>query len=345
MTQRPEPSTKQWRELINAAKAYRALEPWNLFTYERVFAVDHPECEDILYCTILGMLGEVFGLGVYLGEEGLQSYYHISSGQLQDGQLPTTLQAMLISFESKKDLDKKELRLLKKLGYSFIGSKKWPQFQVYSSPTAGEPLWPDAQQAKHMTVALRAATDLVQQKQLHQELSHEPSAQADMIPLLRCSSSEGGWNVEYIRQETKEPQMPEPPAQDEVRLQRLIKSAERGGVWEGSVLRFPAQVELDSGGAYAPPLALWVDHDSFYILGHALGYPDTGWELLASSLLEAMENIAIIPRQILVDTEMALSVLSDLTASLQIEVSRRKTLPAIKDVFEGMYREMPSWLD
>lgn len=343
MTHQAQPSTGQWRELINAAKSFRELEPWNLFEDELVFAVDHPECEDILYCTILGMLGEVLGLGVYPGEQGLQSYYQIASGQLLDGQLPYALQAMLISFESKKYLDKKELRLLKKLGYSFIGPKKWPQFQVYTS--RNEALWPDAQQAKHMTVALWAALEVVQQEQNHQGIFHESSAQAGGIPVLRWSSSDKTWIVEYTRPEPGEQRLPQPAEPDEVRLQRLLKSAVRKGIWEGSVLRFPAAVELESGGSYAPPLALWVEHDSFYILGHELGEPGTGWELLASTLLQAMEANGIIPRKILVDTDMALSTLSKLTERLHIEISRTTTLPAIKDVFHNMERGISQWLD
>lgn len=341
MTHRSQPSTSQWRELINAAKSFRKLEPWSFFENELVFAVNHPECEDILYCTILGMLGDVLGLGVYPGEQGLQSYYQIASGQLLEGQLPFALQAMLISFASKKELDKKDFRLLKKLGYSFIGPRKWPQFQVYTS--RNEVQWPDAQQAKYMTVALRAAMEVAQREQNHQGIFHEPTAQADAIPVLRWSAPEGTWSVEHARPEPGEQPLPQPPELDEVRLQRLLKSADRVGIWEGSVLQLPAQVELDSGGSYAPPLGLWVEHGSYYILGYELGVSGTGWELLASTLLQAMETNGIIPRKILVDTDMALSILSKLTDYLHIEISRTATLPAIKDVFHNMQREMPHW--
>ena len=110
-------------------------------------------------------------------------------------------------------------------------------------------------------------------------------------------------------------------------------------------MRFPAEVELESGGSYAPPLGLWVEHDSYYILGHELGEPGTGWELLASTLLQAMETNGIIPRKILVDTDMALSILSKLTEYLHFEISRTTTLPAIKDVFHNMERGMPQWLE
>jgi hypothetical protein len=39
MTDNPQPSTRQWRRLINAAKSFRELEPWNLYEYEHLFQV------------------------------------------------------------------------------------------------------------------------------------------------------------------------------------------------------------------------------------------------------------------------------------------------------------------
>ena len=345
MTDNSKPSTGQWRTLINAANAFRKLEPWKLYEYEQVFGVQHPEGEDILYCTILGMLGEVLGLGIYPGQQGLQSYYQMAYGLIQNGLFPPSFQAMLVSFESKKDMDKKELRLFKKLGYSFRGPKKWPQFQVYTAQHSSEGLWPDAHQAKQMNIALQAALEVVHREYKNQSIFYEPSQESDIIPLLKWSSSEEKWGVEYSEQDPKEKvSLPQPPDLDQVRLQRLISSAQRQGIWEGSVLQLPAKIELDQGESYAPPMGLWAEHGSYFILGFEIGHPGTGWELIVSSLIQAMEKNSIIPQKILVDNAMARNMLSKLTTYLHIEISQTETLPAITDVFQGMKRDIFSSL-
>jgi hypothetical protein len=63
-----------WRELVKAADGFYAERPWEILTEETIFGVLDPESGQTLYCTILGQLGEVFGMAVYPGPDGWRSH-------------------------------------------------------------------------------------------------------------------------------------------------------------------------------------------------------------------------------------------------------------------------------
>ena len=72
-----------WKELFAAAGGFREIEPWRWMSDSDVFGVQNPADKQIGYCCVLGELGEVFGLVVYLGSEGLEQYRKIQSGKLR----------------------------------------------------------------------------------------------------------------------------------------------------------------------------------------------------------------------------------------------------------------------
>ncbi len=81
----PSCSLPVWKNLYDAALAFRDIEPWEWMSDTDVFGVQNPEDGEIGYCCVLGELGEVLGLVVYLGTEGLEQHRNIQSGKLHAG--------------------------------------------------------------------------------------------------------------------------------------------------------------------------------------------------------------------------------------------------------------------
>ncbi len=101
--------------------------------------MENPETKEIAYCSFMVALGEVFALNVYLGPEGLQSFFHFQDlagdDPHADSQDITDAYFMLkflsVSFENRDQLDKKDLATVKDLIFNIRGKKQWPQFRSH----------------------------------------------------------------------------------------------------------------------------------------------------------------------------------------------------------------------
>ena len=74
--------------LYDAAFAFRALKLWDKLADDQIFAIQMKD--QICYISITGMLGEHYSLGVYPGQEGIDSLWRIY--QMSAFQNPCRLQ-------------------------------------------------------------------------------------------------------------------------------------------------------------------------------------------------------------------------------------------------------------
>src|SRR3989338_1822045 len=69
------PSLAEWKELYKQAVKFKEIAPWCWMWDSNLFGVKNPEDGETGYCCVLGAAGEVFGLVVYKGCEGLDGYW------------------------------------------------------------------------------------------------------------------------------------------------------------------------------------------------------------------------------------------------------------------------------
>src|SRR5215471_6541539 len=101
------PTAREWKDLYAAAVEFGKIHCWEWMYDSNIFGAKNPETGEIGYCCVMGNLGEVFALGVYLGSDGLEGYLKMASGELTSGDhdLLHYQKCLMASFEDRKDLD------------------------------------------------------------------------------------------------------------------------------------------------------------------------------------------------------------------------------------------------
>jgi hypothetical protein len=101
-----EPTREEWRRLYETALAYRERAPWQWLSDADLFGVRDPASGEIGWCSVFGAAGELFGLFVYAGSEGLATYLRMAGEDLDSDELPYIQQGWLATFEDRPALDK-----------------------------------------------------------------------------------------------------------------------------------------------------------------------------------------------------------------------------------------------
>jgi hypothetical protein len=122
---------EKWLSLYETAQSYKELAPWKWMGDAQVFGVEHPTEKTLHFCVVFGRGGIVYGLNVYKGVAGLDSYLGILEASPFDNPL-FSQRAIALAFEDRKNLTKEDYQHIKKLGLKFRGKNSWTQFLDYT---------------------------------------------------------------------------------------------------------------------------------------------------------------------------------------------------------------------
>lgn len=199
-----------------------------------------PRSREVGYCCVLGALGEIFALCVYLGAEGLAGYGKMQARgmgrELED--LPFTQKCLMASFEDRERLHKEDRDIIKKLGLKFRGRDSWPLFR--SHMPGYFPWCMTKDEALFLTAALQQATDVVKRFKENGDLLTPPE---DDLVFTRIPSTEGKgrtWRDDWVRPDAFEREEPELPPVETERLDRILRSSSGSQTaWEVDFFLFP----------------------------------------------------------------------------------------------------------
>ncbi|WP_188454193.1 plasmid pRiA4b ORF-3 family protein [Virgibacillus oceani] len=121
-----------WGDVLQKAKEFQKLKPWEYMDDSSIFAVIDPMTEQRLFCSILGGAGENYGMAVYIVKEGYATLKDIISGKIPDNfEILLKQRSLLVSFEDREDLEKDDYELIKSYSIPFRGRKAWPEFRSF----------------------------------------------------------------------------------------------------------------------------------------------------------------------------------------------------------------------
>jgi hypothetical protein len=311
----------EWKALHELANRIRQAEPWRILTDTDLFALRDPATQQVGLVSVLGNLGQVYAVHLYLPPEGLLFWLQFFRKGTTD---PTfaqfNLRLLEVSFVAKKMLTLPDLTLREQLGLGTPKSRThgYPQFRSYRPRCL--PWYLEAEEVRLLGIALDASLEFAARRIRGEEPWIFDDSAGDELPVLSVygptAGESGGWSVHRERLRVPQNSLKTPPVSevlDQVTLHRLPALPVRDEVWQAGASFLPALL-TDGARPIYPVLGLVVNESADEVLQPLL---DNDLQLEpACTVLRAVTAAAIrrdgLPRLIRVASNEARSTLERL---------------------------------
>ncbi len=327
-----EPTNEEWLKLYDAALKFKAIEAWNWMYDDYLFGVQNPEDGEIGYCTVIGALGEVFGLIVYMGQNGLKSYLTIASNPEKIENNLYIQDCLSATYDDRAYLDKKDMAIIKKLGLKFRGKNAYPLFRRYKPNYY--PWYLTADECRFLTIVFEQAVYICM------KVKNDKSFLPDIFDTGYCLVryfEDGKWKDKQERLDTGEKKREITIQTNELKLAAIKKkNIKSEGKWEiDFFVNFTMPIK-EKGRPYFPLVTLIVDSLSGHVFNVYLSEPSDYYQKIFDNFVEFIEKTGVIPREIFVEKDELETIIHPASASLGIKLSKVKKCRMVKEVQKGL---------
>lgn len=312
-----------WKTLFDRALAYRDLAPWTWMDDDHIFAVMAPDGES-LYCTVIGALGQEYGLVIYIGEEGYMCLQDILSGTLHPKDAVFQERALLVSLAPRNHLERDDKALLRKHHIPVSGKQLLPMFRSFVP--GYYPWFLSEEEAAWAAMALEQAV-VVAERLRGGELALAAFSRGNRLFARVAERREDGlhWRDGWV---------PRPKAKkketsaldigtDELAKAKTLERAPLFVEFSVAYVNRPIQ-ERRSERPYFPLLALAADAASGVILHHQVFRGQTDAKTLQQSFLAFARALGCVPSHVRVTKEHG-PLLAPLLRELGVNMSTGPT--------------------
>lgn len=331
----PQVPLELWSELYQAAIAFNDCGPWTILEPDAVVAVINPENQEPGYCCVMGHMGQIFGMEVYLGGLGHNTLSEIMNAV---GQPPMDIayrkNSLYLEFVGSDEPTKEEKSIIRKLGLKFRGPAAWPLFRSCRPDCV--PWFLEEPEVRFFAIALRQIVAVCERVLAESTLVLPPTRHDGY--LTRVPESRDGrvvWSDRWVKPKPFE----KPPLPvmvfDEVRFAQAKKKVKHiDKSWAVGLLS--AMPVEDDERPYYTRLFLAADEKSGYLFASAIMHPKSYHELLLPKLIEVIEKTGIMPSTIRISSPDLHALLKAPLKRMGIEVKLVKNLPVIEEAYESM---------
>ncbi len=153
---RKEASIEQWKELYEAGTRIKELKPWEKFWDMDLIGIRYGTEEEIIFFSILGRGGDCYGITVYEGYEGLNSFLMLTmqeSMNLATEYVMFNQRNLTCYWGDRDELSDQQRTIIKELGYKYRGKNQWLYFLSFEP--GYYPYNMDEEEVLRMTVYLQ----------------------------------------------------------------------------------------------------------------------------------------------------------------------------------------------
>src|ERR1039457_2235611 len=321
-----------WRELYQAAVSFQLLAPWQWMNDIHVFGINNEHGVRLL--TVMGCLGEVFGLVSYRGSVGADFLLRLRRGQFapENPDARFYQDALLVDFVPRKDLRKEERAILQQLDFKPPVRKpqRFPQFQSHRPGYV--PWFIDEAEGRRLLDDLRKAVPFAEL--LRTNLTLYESRQENEFPFFPASVSEP-LTLDQLDWHTMVPVPPpaDPPVDTQgFNLPTLLALPQPAQTtWELTAFYTSMSIS-EPPRPYYSKIALGVDAVTGMILAFQLGAPDqTMAHTAAHGLVQSIEASGCRPTSIRMDSTNLIRGLQPLADALGAKLLQAESLPMVNE--------------
>lgn len=128
---REEATLEQWKVLYETATRIKELKPWEEFWDMDLIGVSMEEEKEPVFYSILGRGGACYGIAVYEGFEGLNTFLMLTMQQsmnLSSEYAMLNQKNLTCYWGNREELTDKQRKIVKELGYKYRGKNQWLYF-------------------------------------------------------------------------------------------------------------------------------------------------------------------------------------------------------------------------
>ena len=309
-----------WKDLFDAAIAFRDQKSWTWLMDRDLFGVKDPNSDMISYCCVMGRLGEVYALGVYLGTNGYYSYLDLASltarSELDQMAIMYDQLMIKIEFVDNKEADKVDKAAYKALGLKFRGRNQYVQIRELLPGFL--PWYITDEQVVFLTYVLQQAVEVAERAKTNPKLI--PTSGESL--LIRIANKEGQnlvWQDTYQEEPTRDISAIERPINPFLKRKVAGLKKEQAAICF-SYFYIPNPVGNGKKRPFFAKLALWMVYGNGMIISQAVFQPDDSPEKLDAAFINCFEQLEVIPTQIIINSHMAGVAATPITKAFDLEI-------------------------
>ncbi len=166
---REEATLEQWKMLYDVTSRIKELRPWEKFWDLDLIGVCDGEPEDTVFYSILGRGGDCYGIAVYEGYEGLNSFLMLTMQQSMNLSSEYAMfhqKNLTCYWGNREELTDKQRKVIKELGYKYRGKNQWLYFLSFEP--GYYPYNPDKEEVLRMSKHMQRLELALQQYDMKQ---------------------------------------------------------------------------------------------------------------------------------------------------------------------------------
>ncbi len=328
------PSNDQLLNLFKKADEFKTAAPWKVLQDSDLFGIVDPISNRTCYCSVMGNADLLYGLYIYFGGNGLQSYNLANKNHPHHEDIVRVWDGMNLSFSNRDEVKGSDLKLLKNLNLKYRGRNAYPIF--HRNFPCYAPYLLSTDEVKLMEICIDQTLYIADMlNKIPNYIEHSRTGEF----LVRVKQN-NVWIDEYRLPEEPSRKVAIPIKVDAITLRMIMEKDSSKGEFELDVgLLNNAIHETDP--PFFPFLYLCIDAKSSLVIDVDIIKPDSNIEEKACNrLIDFLKKQNLKPRTIRIRNKIMEAVLSEFCKTVGIKLICQNVLPSIKEARELISERM-----